>query len=148
LNDGLAPRCLALEHAVADIEIELRPFRALERPLVLGALHEFVDVSHLQEHARLPAETVVLAVQEMIEEAQLKLAPIIRVEMRPVLDPVHLEPLLLTGRAHETLEIAAGMQALAAPIGRRQERRPDSRPNRRARTVVCIVERMGANVLT
>src|SRR5207247_10800055 len=95
----------------------------------------------------MPVEAVVLAVQEMIEEAQLQLTPIIRVEMRPVLDPVCLEPLVLTGRAHETLEIAAGMQTLAAPIGRRQERRLDLRPNRRARTVVCIVERLGATTL-
>ncbi len=36
----------------------------------------------------MPIEAVVLAVQEMIEEAKLQLTPIIRVEMRPVLDPV------------------------------------------------------------
>src|SRR5205807_74217 len=83
----------------------------------LAALHEFVDVAYLQQHAGLPVETVLLAVQEVIEEAQLKAAPIVRVEMRPVLDPVRLEPLLLTGCAHETLEIPARMQALAAPVG-------------------------------
>src|SRR5262249_54367477 len=56
---------LARECAACGVEIELRPLRALERPLVLGALFEFVDVAHLQQHARLPVEAVVLAVQEM-----------------------------------------------------------------------------------
>ncbi len=110
---------LARERAACGVEIELRPFRALERPFVLGALDELVDVAHLQQHARLPVEAVVLAVQEMVEEAQLQLAAIVGVEMGPVLDAVHLEPFVLRGRAHEAFEIAARMQWLAAPIGRR-----------------------------
>jgi hypothetical protein len=113
------------ERAACRVEIELRPLGALERPFVLSALHELVDVTHLQLHARLPVEAVVLAVQEMIEEPQLQLASVIRVEMGPVLDAVHLEPFVLGGRAHEAFEIAARMQWLAAPIGRRKQWRLD-----------------------
>src|SRR5262245_46358110 len=81
----------------------------------------------------------------MVEERELLLASIVRVEMRPVLDAVHLEPFLLRRRAHEALEIAARMQRLAAPIGGGEQRRLDLRPDRRARAVVVVVKWMGAN---
>src|SRR5215831_10046882 len=118
-------RATALPRAGLCASAELRPLGALERPFVLSALHELVDVTHLQLHARLPVEAVVLAMQEVIEEAQLQLATVIRVEMGPVLDAVHLEPFVLGGRAHEAFEVAARMQGLAAPIGGRKQRRLD-----------------------
>src|SRR5258708_38842135 len=101
--------------------MKLRPFRALERPFVLGALHEFVDVAYLQQDPGMSVETVVLAVQAIIEEAQLVAAPVIRGEMRPVLDPVHLEPLLTARGVHDTLEITSWMQSLAGLMRRLQK---------------------------
>src|SRR5262252_5408683 len=95
----------------------------------------------------MPVEAVVLAVQEMVEEAQLQLAAIVGVEMGPVLDAVYLEPFVLRGRAHKAFEIAARMQRLAAPIGRRQQRRLDLGPNRRARAVVRGVAGVRADVV-
>src|SRR5215470_14286575 len=99
--DLLAAVLGARARAARRVEIELRPFGALEGPFVLGPLHELVDVAHLQQHARLPVETVVLAAQEMVEEAQLQLAPIVGIEVGPVLDAVHFEPFVFRGRAHE-----------------------------------------------
>src|SRR3954453_7997179 len=66
--------------------------------------------------------------------------------MRPVLDAVRLEPLVARGRADEAFEIAARMQALSAPIRRREQRHGDLVPLRRARLVIVIIEWMGANV--
>src|SRR5438128_721688 len=78
----------------------------------------------------------------MPEEPLLQAHTIVRIEMRPVLEPMHLEPFLPRGRAHEALVIAAGMQALPAPARRRQERRRDRRPVGRTRAVIGVVERM------
>src|SRR5262249_117537 len=126
-------RALLREGPGRRVEVELRPFRALGRPLGLGALDEPVDVTHLQEDAGLLVPAVLLAVQEIVEEFQLQRAPVVGVEMGPVLDAVDLEPFVLGGGAHEAFEIAARVQRLAAPIGGGQERRLDLRPDRRAR---------------
>ena len=48
----------------------------------------------------------------MPEEPLLQVEAVVRIEMRPVLDAVHLEPFLLRRGAHEAFEIAARMQAL------------------------------------
>src|SRR5437879_12567424 len=66
--------------------------------------------------------------------------------MRPVLDAVCLEPLVLRGGAHKALEIATRMQALSAPVRRREQRHGDLVPLRRARSVIVVVDRMRANV--
>ncbi len=98
--------------------IELGPLRARQRPFVLVALDEFLArMTDLEQHLRLLAPAGILALEEMTEEPLLQVDPVVRVEMRPVLDAVHFEPFLLGGGAHEALEIAARMQALAAPIG-------------------------------
>src|SRR6185369_6465585 len=104
------------------VEVEARPICARERPLVLLALDEAIDVPHLELDAG-SAFPVSLALEEMIEEAKLKLAPIIGVEVRPVLDAVDLEPLLFRRGAHEALEVAARMQPLPAPVRRGEKRR-------------------------
>ena len=84
--------------------------------------------------------------QEVVEKPLLQFAAVVGVKMRPVLDAVRLQPFLLRRCAHEALEIAARMQALAAPIGRGQKRHRDLRPIGRAPMVVAVVERMGADV--
>src|SRR5208282_709522 len=80
----------------------------------------------------------------MVEELELLLTAVVGVEMRPVLDPVRLKPFLPRRRAHEALEIAARMQALAAPIGGGEKRHFDLRP----RFVIVVIERMGADIVT
>ena len=126
--------------------MELGPLGARERPLALRALHEPVEVAHLQQHARLLVPAVLLAVQEVVEEPQLQLAAVVGVEVRPVLDPVRLQPLLLGGGAHEALEVAARMQALAAPVGGREQGHLDLGPVGRALLVVLVVEGMLADL--
>ena len=138
--------CPRQADAVGRIEIKPRPFGALERPFVLGALDEAVDVAHLQLHRRLLVPAIVLAVQEMIEEAQLQVPAVVGIKMRPVLDAVRFEPLVLRRGADKTFEIAARMQRLAAPIGRRQKRHLDLRPHRRTGAMIGVVERMGQNI--
>ena len=103
-------------------------------------------MAHLQQHARLLAPAGVLALQVKIEELALKFAAVVGVEMRPVFDSVRLEPLVLRGGAREAFEIAARMQALSAPVRRREQRHGDLVPLRRSRLVIIIVERMCTNV--
>jgi hypothetical protein len=79
-----------------------------------------VNVAYLQKDLGLLRPTFFLAVQESIEETQLLLAAIIRVEMRPVFNAVRLKPFLFGRSPDEPLKIATGMQALAAPIRRRE----------------------------
>ncbi len=125
------------------VEIELGPLRARDRPFVFGAGDEFLArVADLQQHLRLLRPAVLLAVQEIVEEAQLLLAAVVGVEMRPVLDAVRLQPFLLGRGAHEAFEIAARMQALAAPIGGGEQRRRHLVPDRRAVAVIFVVQRM------
>src|SRR6266516_5188365 len=65
-----------LERMLDGIEIELRPNRARERPLVLPARDESVEPAHLQQHAWLPAPAAVDALEEMVEELALQLAAV------------------------------------------------------------------------
>src|SRR6185437_10998950 len=128
-------------------EIILRPFGALDRPFVLGTRHELLaGVTHLQPHLRLFRPAGILAVQKIVKEATLLLASVIGVEMRPMLDAVRLQPLLLGGCAREAFEIAARMQALAAPIGGREQRGLDFLPCWRPVAMILVVHRMGANL--
>ena len=78
------------------MKIELRPLRTRERPFALRPLDEFLaGMAYLQQHARLLAPAGVLALEEEVEELALQLAAVVGVEMRPVLDAVRLEPLVL-----------------------------------------------------
>ena len=90
--------------------MELRPLRAGERPLVLVPLDEFfAGMPDLQHDTRLPVPAVLLALQEIIEEAPLQRHPPIGVERRPMRAAVHLEPFLTGGGSREPLEVAAGV---------------------------------------
>src|SRR5262249_38141083 len=107
---------------------------ARERPLALVPLDELLSrMAHLQQDLGLLAPARILALEKMGEEFLLQPDAIVGVEVGPVLDAVHLEPLLLGGGAHETLEIAARVQALAAPVGGGKERGLDLAPVRHAR---------------
>ena len=134
------------QREVRRVEIELGPLGARNRPFILGALDERLAwMAHLQQHARLLAPAGVLALQEIVEELALQLAAVVGVEMRPVLDAVRLEPFVLRGGARKALEIAARVQALSAPVRRREQRRGDLVPLGRARLVIVVVERMRAD---
>ena len=124
---------------VGRAQIELGPARARERPFLLVPLDELLTgVADLQHDLRLLLPSRVFALQEVAEELLLKGHTVVRVEVSPVLDAVHLEPLLLRRRAHESLEVAPGMQALPAPVGRREERHRDPRPVGHARAPVLV----------
>src|SRR5262245_32888642 len=84
----------------------------------------------------------------MVEEPQLLLAAVIRVEMSPVLAAVDFEPFLPRCGLNKAFEIPARMKTLAAPIGGGKQRRCDLVPHRRARAMISVVEGMGENVAT
>src|ERR1700693_3808139 len=109
-------RRLRYERAARKIEIKFRPLRARKRPFLLHALLEAVEMAHLQPHARLAVPAILFAFQKVVEETFLYFAAVVGIEMGPVFDPVDFEPLLCRSGAHKTLEIAARMQSLAAPI--------------------------------
>src|SRR5258708_36457175 len=125
----------------AGMQIHLGPPGARDRPFALVARDELVDMAHLELHARL-LRPVALALEEVVEEPELQLAPIVGVEVRPVLDAVRLEPLLLGRRAHEAFEVAARMQALPAPVRRREEWNRYAVPSGGASPVILIIERV------
>src|SRR6266542_1944194 len=135
------------ERMLGRIEIKLRPLGARQRPFVLLARNELVQVAHLQQHARLPAPAALDALEKMIEELALQLAAVIGIKMRPMLDAVRLQPFLYRLRPRAAFEIAARVQALAAPVGGREQRHVDVLPYRRARLVVFVIERMRADLL-
>src|ERR671915_432681 len=97
----------------------LGPLRARERPLVLGAQLELLTrPADVERDLRLLVPAGVLAFEEMAEEALLELLAIVAVEVGEVGVSVHFEPLLFRARAQVTLEVAARVQALPAPVSR------------------------------
>src|SRR6185312_3780174 len=108
---------------------------------------EFIDVTNLKLNFWLIAPAVRLTLEMKIEKPALQFAAIVGVKMRPVLQPVAFEPLLFRGGANKAFEITPRMQALPAPIGRRQKRHRDLAPVGRTRLVVVIVERMSQNLV-
>src|SRR6185437_15436599 len=80
----------------------------------------------------------ILALEEMAEEALLQRLAIRAVEMREVRVAVHLQPFLLRAGREIALEIAARVQAHAAPVAGRQKRRLDLREIGNARGVIVV----------
>src|SRR5262249_56521082 len=107
-----------------------------------------VDVAYVQEHARLPVPTVALALQEVVEEAELELAPIVGVVVRPVLEAVELEPLLLGHGAEVAVGVAAKVQPVPTPVAGRQERLRDLRPVGNAFLEILVDQRMVTELLS
>src|SRR5438876_5304256 len=132
---------------VDGIEVEACPLRPRDRPFAFVPQDEAVDVAYLQLHARLLRPAVVLVFEEAVEEALLQLDAVVGVEVGPMLEAMRLQPLVLRASAHKTLEIAARVQALPAPVRGGQKRYRDLVPDRRARAVIVIVLRMGADLL-
>src|SRR5262249_62100159 len=95
---------------------------------LLVPLDELVDVAYLQLHLGPLLPAGAFALEEIAEEFLLQGDAVVGVEVRPMLEAVALEPLLLGGGAHEAFEIAARVQALAAPVGGREQRHLHLRP--------------------
>src|SRR5258708_6551300 len=129
------------------VEMELRPARARDRPLVFVPLDETVHVAYLQLHARLPLPAVPHVLQGVIEEPLLQRGAVVGVEMRPMLDTVGFEPFFLRSGAHESLEVAARVKALPAPVGGGEQGHGDFFPDRRASLVIAVLARMHAALL-
>src|SRR5262249_110924 len=119
------------------------PSGALQRPLALPAFDEAIGVANLKLHRRLFVPTILLSVQEGVEETQMQITGLNSVKKGPLLDALGPKPFLLGGGADKTLEIPSRVQPLSTPIGCREKRRLHLRPDRRARLVVIIIERMG-----
>src|SRR5579875_290090 len=77
------------------IKVKVGPPRSCQRPFALQALSEPVDRSDVEYDLGLLLPAVVNALEEVVKEPPLKVKAITRVELRPVLPPVKLEPLLL-----------------------------------------------------
>src|SRR5436190_6512131 len=121
------------------MDVELGPLRARERPFILVPLNELLAwMAHLQQHLGLLAPAGVFPFEEMAEELLLQAEPVVRIEMRPVLDAMHLEPFLFGGCAHKALKISARMQPLSAPVGGGEQRRLHLCPVRHARLPVGV----------
>src|SRR2546425_2226418 len=131
---------------IGRIEKELRPARARDGPFALVALDETVDMAHLQLHAQLPVPAVLHALQMVIEEPLLERAAVVGVEVGPVLDAVRFEPLVLRSGSDEAFEVAARVKALPSPVGGGEQGYGDFFPDRRATSVVIVVERMREDV--
>src|SRR6266705_2009188 len=79
-----------MQAMAAGIEEQTRPLRPRDRPLMLLTFDEVIDMADLQANAGLTLPTVVDVLEKTIEEAPLHIHAVIGVEMRPVLEPMHL----------------------------------------------------------
>ena len=122
-----------------------------QRPFVLVADHEAVDMAHVELHGRLLVPAVGRALEKMIEKALLQFHTVVGVERCPMRAAVRLQPLLRGRGAQVALEIAARMQALPAPVGSRQERHRHLREIGSALAIVVgqqrALEQLGPHVL-
>jgi hypothetical protein len=146
LDRALGLDRLPAERLFARIQVELGPLRPGERPLLLLTRDEPVDVADLEQDPRLPLPAIVDVLEEVVEETLLEVSSVVGVEMGPVLQAVDLQPFLLAGGADEALDIAAKMEAVAAPVARREHRHRDFLPDGGAFPVKRIVERVGQRV--
>src|SRR5947208_3618735 len=117
-RNGSLPVGLAAQAKIG-LQIQLGPLGSCERPLVLVALDEAVDVAYLQLYSGLLVPAVLMALEVVVEKPQLQVPAVVGVEVRPVLDAVDFEPLVFRRGAQEAFEIAARMQPLPAPVGGR-----------------------------
>ena len=85
--------CGRAEQVALGMEIELRPVRARDGPLVLRALHELLaGVAHLEQDPGLILPARIFSFQEMAKKFLLERDAVIGVKLRPVLDAVALQP--------------------------------------------------------
>src|SRR5581483_5586587 len=92
--------------------------------------------------ARLTVPAVALSLEKISEEFLLQTDAVVGVVMRPVLDAMYFKPFLPRSCTVKSLEIAARMQRLPAPVRGRQHRHLHFRPVRPHGLVEIVVERM------
>src|SRR3546814_12094571 len=97
-------------------------------------------MTDVELNRRLLVPAVLLALQEMVEEPLLDADAVVRVEQGPVRSAMHFQPLAPGRGADEALDIAPEMQAVAAPVRRRQKRNSDLVPIGRPPAVIVAVE--------
>ena len=130
------------------VQIKLGPLRARQRPFVLGAGDELSrrDGGSCSSTFGRFSQPLSMPFQETVEELPLQVLAVLRIEQREVRVAVHLQPFLLRARAQEALEIAARMQAHAAPVGGREQRRLDVLELRQPRLVVVVDQAVAQRV--
>src|SRR5206468_5828438 len=95
----VARQRLADETVIARIQVEPRPLSARQRPFALLPLDEpLTGMADLEQDPGLLRPSRVLALQEVAEELLLERHAVVCVEVRPVLDAVDFEPLLVRRR--------------------------------------------------
>src|SRR3984957_10729827 len=82
----------------------------------------------LQLYFGLLVPSGIFPLQKMAEEPLLQVDTVVGVKLTTVFQPVDFEPLVLARRTHKSLEIAARVQPLPAPIRRGEKRHLDLRP--------------------
>ncbi len=97
------------------IKVEPGPLSPRKGPLVFEALNEGIDLSDLELDARVVRPSIIETFQEVVEEAFLEIAAVVGVEVRPMFESMHLEPLLLGGGPDETLHVPSQVQTLPPP---------------------------------
>jgi len=75
----------------------------------------------------------------VVKEALLERDAVAGVKLRPMLQPVNLQPLLLGGGPHEPFNVATEMESLPSPVGRGEQGDGDLGPFRRSPPVVFAV---------
>src|SRR5262245_41405500 len=73
-------------------------------------------MTDVERHARLLVPAGILALQEVAKKFLLQRLAVAAVEMREVSIAMHLEPFLFRAGTEPAFEIAAGVQAHAAPV--------------------------------
>src|SRR5438094_687050 len=95
-------KAVACPRGGANVDLELRPCLALDRPVVLLPLREcLARMADLQLNARLRVPAGVFALEEVPEETLLQAQAVVGVEMRPMGVAMHLQPLLRRCRRQE-----------------------------------------------
>src|SRR5262249_10249074 len=100
------------------------PVGSCKRPFILFAQLELLAkwTAQVQPDARLLVPSVLLTLEEVIEEALLQCHAVSHVEPFLMAARMSLQPFLPRARLGEGLKITARMQAEAGPIGRAEER--------------------------
>ena len=123
---------LLLCSAALQLQIQLRPLRARERPLVLEAELVAAEIAAAgadhELHRRLVHDPGVDALQPVVEEAQLVEPAFLGMERMEVRAGVDAQLLVLRGRVHEAFGVAAQVQPRAGPVADAVERHRDLRP--------------------
>src|SRR5215813_42373 len=122
-------------HAVGpcpgQVEVELGPLRARDRPFVLVAeMIRAVTGADSELHRRLLHHTVVDVLEPVIEELELVAPPILGIERVVVRAAMNTKLLVLRGGAHVALGRPAQVQSHARPIANRPHGQIDFLPLR------------------